>query len=190
VTLTRHNFPFIEELLGILEAKGVEYIRLQDLRPFGTKDVYDNMRLTIEQERQLYETVCTAKQKYPSININTSELFVFSKENVNGKIMQCPAGDNFGYIDFYGDIYPCTSLPSFRMGNLLGNASLSKLWQSSDAIVDLRRIKDMPLERIDECGKCTNRSYCDGGCRGDALFYCNDLFGLPSRCPKRLGIVS
>lgn len=40
---------------------------------------------------------------------------------------------------------------------------------------------DLP-ESVD----CLWIEYCDGGCRGDALFYNNNLYGLASRCPKNM----
>jgi radical SAM protein with 4Fe4S-binding SPASM domain len=118
--------------------------------------------------------------------INTTELMIFHKPHVNGLIMQCPAGDNFAYIDFYGDLYPCTSLPSFKLGNLLTDSSVKELWQNSKPIKLLRNIKKTPLDNIPICHSCTNKSSCDGGCRGDALFYTDDLFGIPPRCPMEL----
>jgi radical SAM protein with 4Fe4S-binding SPASM domain len=189
ITLTRHNFPVLEELFALLEDLGVISVAIQDLRPFGTKAQYDATRLTAEQERILpgkYEAISAA---HPSISINSTELFLFSNKAASGKIMQCPAGDHFAYIDFYGNVYPCTSLPSFKMGRLLEGASLTELWRKSDKIRELRSIRQMPLDAIPGCRVCSNRSHCEGGCRGDALFYDDDLFGLPSRCPKRLGNV-
>jgi radical SAM protein with 4Fe4S-binding SPASM domain len=189
ITLTRHNFPVLEELFALLEDLGVISVAIQDLRPFGTKAQYDATRLTAEQERILpgkYEAIAAA---HSSISINSTELFLFSNKAASGKIMQCPAGDHFAYIDFYGNVYPCTSLPSFKMGRLLEGASLTELWRKSETIRELRRIKQLPLAAIPGCRDCSNRSRCEGGCRGDALFYDGDLFGLPSRCPKRLGNV-
>lgn len=189
VTVTRHNYPILEELIAFISDLGILSITLQDLRPFGTRNDYDRLRLTVEQERTLPTFFDKLSKMRPDILINPTELFIFSQPGASGRLMHCPAGDNFAYIDFYGDVYPCTSLPSFWLGNILGDVSLSVLWQESDAILRLRRMKTLPVTVIQECTECSNRVNCEGGCRGDALFYRGDLMGLPSRCPKALGIL-
>jgi radical SAM protein with 4Fe4S-binding SPASM domain len=187
VTVTKNNFSDLERIVKFVSTVGVSSVTLQDLRPFGTKETYDNLRLTANQEKDLENTLNRITKAFPKIFFNTSELMIFHKSNTNGYIMQCPAGDNFAYVDFYGDLYPCTSLQTFKLGNLSEEQSVSELWQNSESIKQLRMIKKIPIDRIHACNSCTNQSFCDGGCRGDALFYSDDLFGAPSRCPKQLG---
>jgi radical SAM protein with 4Fe4S-binding SPASM domain len=187
VTVTKHNFSELTQIAKLLSDLGVPSITLQDLRPFGTKETYDQLRLTAIQEKELENTLDKLTKSFPNIFFNSSELRIFHKSNANGLIMQCPAGDNFSYIDFYGDFFPCTSLKAFKMGNLLDDHSISELWQNSESTKLLRNIKKMSIDQIPACQSCVNKSFCDGGCRGDALFYNNDLLGTPSRCPKELG---
>jgi radical SAM protein with 4Fe4S-binding SPASM domain len=147
------------------------------------------MRLTSVQEKGLKEKFDYLREQYPHILINPTELFIFNKQDANGKIMQCPAGENFAYIDFFADLYPCTHLPSYRMGNLLEQRSLCELWQDSDAAFQLRSLKNKALTEVSGCSGCSNREKCEGGCRGDALFYEGNPLGRPSRCPNQLGIL-
>ena len=119
--------------------------------------------------------------------INTTELLVFHKTELNGNIMPCPAGDNLAYIDFNGDVYPCTSLPSFKLGSLL-ESNITELWQHSYNIKRLRTLKAMKTRDLRACCNCKEANSCDGGCRGDAEFYSGDVLGLPSRCPKLMQI--
>lgn len=190
VTLTKHNFPALREHVAFLVELGVRCVTLQDLRPFATRAMYDATRLTPQQEQQLPETIGSIMAAHRGLLVNPTELLLFSKQTANGKIMQCPGGDNFAYVDFFGDVFPCTSLTSFRLGNVFGESSLTELWRTSAAIRELRTIKTMPLEAIAACRSCPNKAHCEGGCRGDALFYTGKLFGMPSRCPKALGILS
>jgi len=187
VTVTKHNFYELERTVQLLSGLGVSAITLQDLRPFANKKQYDKLRLTATQEKELKYTLNRIIKSFPKIFFNTSELMIFDRSNVNGNLMQCPAGDNFAYIDFYGDLFPCTSLPTFKLGNILEENTISELWQNSEAIKLLRKIKESSLDNVPECKTCKNKKHCDGGCRGDALFYTNHLLKLPSRCPKRLG---
>jgi radical SAM protein with 4Fe4S-binding SPASM domain len=188
VTVTCHNFDHIERLFALLAALGVDSVTLQDLRPFGTREVYDRTRLTADQEKGLRPLFARLRKVYPLMNIETSELFIFSERKTNDLVMQCPAGDHFAYIDFHGDVYPCTSLPSFKLGNVLRGGSLVDLWQRSRSIRALRRLKGLRLSQLTACGECASEPCCEGGCRGDALFYRGDLLGRPSRCPKEMGL--
>ncbi len=154
---------------------GVDSINLQDLRPFGTREIYDRTRLTVGQEHRLQSLFERLRVAYPDMNLETSELFLCWKLKVNGRVMQCPAGDHFAYIDFHGDVYPCTSLPSFKLGNLLQGDSLIDLWQHSAPIKALRQLKSLKLTELAGCSACADEPCCDGGCRGDALFYRGDL---------------
>jgi radical SAM protein with 4Fe4S-binding SPASM domain len=187
VTVTKNNFSDLYRIVEFVSSLGISSVTLQDLRPFGTKETYDELRLTSNQEKDLEDTIDSIAKSFPNIFLNTSELMIFHKSKTNDLIMQCPAGDNFAYIDFYGDFYPCTSLQTFKLGNLLDDSSITELWQNSKSIKLLRTLKNTSLNRIKACNSCENNPFCDGGCRGDALFYNNDLFGAPSRCPKELG---
>ncbi|MFI5253092.1 MAG: radical SAM protein [Bacteroidota bacterium] len=188
VTVTRHNFYALDRLFALVASLGVDSVTLQDLRPFGTKEIYDLTRLTVTQEAGLAALVQNLRTAYPHINLETSELFLCSKPRTNDLVMQCPAGDHFAYIDFYGDVYPCTALPSFKLGNLIHGDSIVDLWQRSASIHALRELKSQSLSLLPACRACTTKPWCDGGCRGDALFYRGDLLDRPSRCPIEMGL--
>lgn len=188
ITLTKHNFHCLDQTVEILRNNDVKYVAIQDLKPFGTKEIYDATRLTPSQEAELPERISRLEEKYPDIGFMFTELFIFGEPAKNtpssGKLMDCPAGEHFGYIDYHGNFYPCNILRSFNMGNLLEH-SLTDMWQNSGAIKNLRRIKNLPLNVIEKCSTCPRQRICHGGCRGDALFYDGHLMGIPSRCPER-----
>ncbi|HBA59225.1 MAG TPA: hypothetical protein DCZ92_00085 [Elusimicrobia bacterium] len=188
ITVTRHNFTLLEDTVKLLRDNGVFYITLQDLKPFGNKEVYDNTRLTAAQEAELPAKLNYLEKKYSDIGFMFTELAIFgdpSKERpCSGKLMDCPAGDHFGYIDYLGNFFPCNMLRSFNMGNVI-ETGIPALWQNSDAIRELRRVKALPLSTVEKCASCSRKGSCHGGCRGDALFYDGKLDGVPSRCPER-----
>lgn len=188
ITVTRHNFDHIERLVAQMEDLGVDSVTLQDLQAFGTREIYDMTRLTVEQEHQLEALFQRLRAAHPAMHFETMELFYCSQYKTNNRIMQCPAGENFAYIDFHGNVYPCTALPTFKLGNLLQGDSLIDLWRHSESIQSLRQLKRLPLTALPGCAACAGEPRCDGGCRGDALFYRGDLYGRPSRCPKELGL--
>ena len=174
---------YLYDLFKLIDELGIKAVTIQDLRSFGTKLDYDNTRLTLEQENSLPDLLNKIKSDYSHMFINTTELLLYNKINEQGTVMPCPAGDNFAYIDYNGDLYPCTSLPNFKLGNLL-ESNITELWQNSYNIKRLRTIKKMKTSDLPECRNCERSKSCDGGCRGDAEFYSGDVFGLPSRCPK------
>lgn len=189
VTLTRHNFDCLEEHVAWIVRLGVNFVTLQDLRPFGTKELYDKTRLTVVQESRLEEAFVRLRSRYANLVIEPSELFICRKQVATGKVMPCPAGDNFAYIDFNGDVFPCTSAPSFKLGNVLKGESLSTVWRKSGAILAFRRLKQMNITDLPGCADCSNTAHCEGGCRGDALFYHGNLYARPSRCPRDMGVL-
>lgn len=193
ITLTRFNFPYLKELIALVHEKlGIMHVTLQDLKHFGTKADYENLRLTIDQEKALYDQVSHLRQKYPKLFFNVTELFIFPREEYkkvkNDKIMQCPAGNNMAYIDFYGDMYPCTNLPMMKLGNVVFGKGITELWRNSKIMRRLRLLKEESLCHISGCDGCSFHDYCDGGCRGDAILSGNGLYGRASRCPKSLGV--
>jgi radical SAM protein with 4Fe4S-binding SPASM domain len=192
VTLTRFNFPYLDNVIQLIhEELGVMHVTLQDLKHFGTKNDYENLRLTMAQEKTLYDSVSQIRQKYSKLFFNVTELFMFPcddyKKQKNGKIMECPAGHNMVYIDFYGDMYPCTSLSTMKLGNVIKDGGITELWRNSAAIQRLRLLKDKSVSCISGCKECSLSKYCDGGCRGDAIYSGNGLYGRASRCPKLMG---
>jgi radical SAM protein with 4Fe4S-binding SPASM domain len=189
VVVTTYNFNSLREHVSFVRNLGADAIILQDLRPFGTREIYNRTRLTATQENGLRQLFDQLRSDNPGFRIDPSELFICSKKHSGDTVMPCPAGDNFVYIDFLGDVYPCTSLPSFKMGNVFAGESLTWLWRYSEAIHALRKIKEMRVEELPGCASCDNLSHCEGGCRGDALFHRGDLFGRPSRCPQEIGLL-
>jgi radical SAM protein with 4Fe4S-binding SPASM domain len=195
VTVTRHNFDYLEEHISYLDKLGVEVVILQDLRPFGSTEDYDNTRLTVEQEIELPKCLSRIEKNYKNIRFDTTELLAFSNKCLNkttkNTIMQCDAGENSAYVDFHGNFFPCSFLETLKLGNLLDEAAtLTDLWRNSENIIKLRKIKNMSIQSLKDCHGCSQIENCDGGCRGDALFITGDFYGQASRCPRRMGIIS
>ncbi|MGD9152209.1 MAG: radical SAM protein [Gammaproteobacteria bacterium] len=193
ITLSKYNFDSLEAHIKFLcDDMGINSIVIQDLRPFGSKIDYDKARLTMTQENKLYDKVMKITNRYSNVDFNLTELFLFPhskyKTKKSGKIMQCPAGYNFAYIDFYGDMYPCTQLPTMKLGNVLQDGTITELWRSSKNMQKLRTLKTESICKIDGCADCSLNEFCDGGCRGEAVFSGRGLYGSASRCPKVMGI--
>jgi len=187
-TLTKYNYPYIEDTLKFINNLGIKSTVIQDLRYFGNNKIYDNVRLNYEQEKDLIDTINKWKNAVPDLNIVDTELSIYchyKKDKQNGyrKIMECRAGDQSGYIDFKGNFHACTSLTDFPAGNLLEN-NLKDIWQHSDNLKYIRNLKSKKMNELQSCAQCDYISVCDGGCRGDAFKYTGDILGTPSRCHR------
>jgi radical SAM protein with 4Fe4S-binding SPASM domain len=191
VTVTKHNFDYIERHVAYLDSLGVKVIVLQDLKPFGTPEIYNDTRLTVEQEKRISGLMNDLKKNYSHIRFDSTELMYFCnrKPNEKGTIMTCDAGENGGYIDFHGNFMPCSFLSNLTYGNVL-EKNLKDLWQISEAAQKLKELRKIKVGELEYCKGCSEINDCDGGCRADALLENGDFFGLASRCPKKMGILN
>lgn len=85
-------------------------------------------------------------------------------------------------IDCEGNVYPCNSM-YYKIGNIFDN-SISDIWNNSN---ELRYIKSIKKENLDECKKCSLKSYCER-CPGLALLEDNALTGCSSSA-KQMALV-
>lgn len=74
-----------------------------------------------------------------------------------------------------GYVTPCPSLVSkeFIGGHILRD-SLKKLWNNARV---LRLFRNKELEEFDKCGSCGFRYLCRGGCRANAYYMTNSIYG-------------
>lgn len=190
ITVTKYNFDYIKEHVDYLNSLGVKVIVLQDLKPFGSKENYNDTRLTVDQEKQIPMLMKYLVEKYPNIRFDPTELTYFCncRPNKNETIMSCDAGENGGYIDFYGNFMPCSFLSNLTYGNVL-EENLIDLWCNSKSANKLRELRKIRVDTLSCCKKCPKIKSCDGGCRADALLETGDFFGASSRCPRNIGIL-
>ncbi|MFH1653629.1 MAG: radical SAM protein [Pseudomonadota bacterium] len=189
-TVTNINFDYLPELFLLLRSIGVTNIGLQDLKP-SNPDVYEKFKLTREQELKINDMYAYLKSTYPEICFNDNELRIFSglvdKNGCEDKtIMRCLAGTVTGYINSEGDMFPCTSLKSLKMGNAVED-EITQMWQHSEAMKKLKKMKNQTTDVLSGCDQsCPIKKTCDGGCRGEAFYLNGDWSSLHPRCLKIL----
>ncbi|MDW7728027.1 MAG: PqqD family peptide modification chaperone, partial [Candidatus Methanoperedens sp.] len=92
-------------------------------------------------------------------------------------ICNCGLGIKELSISSDGTVYPCRGLnvPDLSLGNIR-DSGLIDLYQKS-----LERFSSISVDRIPECGACSIRYFCGGGCR--IYGYINgDLYGKDPNC--------
>lgn len=74
----------------------------------------------------------------------------------------CEAGRFSAFISETGEMYPCSFMcGAGAKGNCIQNSGLEKIWQTSEAFVNIRtKIKDGSVE----CQDCEEFEFCHGGC--------------------------
>lgn len=188
ITLTQYNYYSLVETISYLKRMGIKHINIADLKPFGEKKDYEKYKLNNSQTENLKEYLLKLVNDNRDILINLEEnlMFEMMKKNDSMKIMQCPAGETVGYIDFEGILYPCTQLSMLGLGKIENENSILDLWKSSKNIKKLRNLKNQSINLIEYCDSCDRTKFCDGGCRGEAFIYSKDWYSSSSNCPKNI----
>jgi radical SAM protein with 4Fe4S-binding SPASM domain len=197
-TLTRYNYKDLDRYLFFLEELGVSCVAIQNLRPSDDLKVYNDLKLTYAQERELSATLPKLIKRHMMLEINTTEVDTFAHLEFDPNALEpgelilvtnclmngCSAGTNGAYVDSQGIVYPCTSLRMLPLGNLL-ESDLVTLWMTSENMRFVRSLKSQTTDAIKGCEPCQFKLKCNGGCRGEAFTLFGDWFALHDRCPLK-----
>ena len=93
--------------------------------------------------------------------------------------LNCGSGSSkiYVYPDF--NVYPCTCLTDFCVGNLAAKT----LPEILEGAVN-RRFSEYVLKNESECQTCEYKTFCNGGCVGMSYHYFGELGMGDKRCPK------
>ena len=99
----------------------------------------------------------------------------------------CSAGDRVANIDPQGNVYPCqfARSPEFLVGNVR-EKQFSELWADAANPV-LARFRERPVPLSGQCGSCSHRELCGGGCRVRAYAASGDFYADDPFCYVRDG---
>ena len=197
-TLTRYNFDDLDRYIYFVKDLGVKTIILQNLIPSNDLNIYHSLKLTNDQENQLSALLPRLLTKHRDMFIQTTEVDFFSHlkygtdsfeegeyiPNPDNKLMSnsCSACHSGAFIDYLGNLYPCTSLRMLPMGSLL-DSDLISLWMFSDNGRFVRELKRKTTYELLGCENCEFINRCSGGCRGEAYAMSGDWYALHDRCP-------
>lgn len=186
VTLTRENFPELEELIDLSNRIGASRFCLYWLVPAGRgSDAYDQLQLGGEEvEAALTLLYRKAQETDPSVmefltvdapqdcihllssmECDRSADLPDARELLASLNGGCSAGTRVANIDAKGNVWPCQFARSqeFLVGNVRDRA-FSALWADGDnPTLALFRNKEMQFSG--RCGTCQHREICGGGCR-------------------------
>lgn len=186
VTLTRENFPELEDLIDLSIRNGASRFCLYWLVPAGRgSDAYDRLQLgKREVEDALTLLYRKAQETDPSVmeflTVDAPQDCIHllasmerdhspdledAKELLSSLNGGCSAGTRVANIDAQGNVWPCQFARSreFLVGNVR-NKPFSTLWvEKENPSLTLFRNKEMQFSG--RCGSCQHHRICGGGCR-------------------------
>ena len=156
-TVTRKNFPEIDDLYALAVGYGAE-LRLTRLRPTGRgRDVWDDLRPTHAQNRELYEWLLDHRDVLTGDSFFHLSAYGVPVEGLN----MCGAGRIVCCVDPVGEVYACPFMlaPEFSGGNVRGEGGFSRIWRDAPLFAHLR-----DWQVGGSCQSCNAYSLCHGGC--------------------------
>lgn len=156
-TVTRQNFCEIDDLYGLAKHYGAE-LRLTRLRPTGRgRDVWENMRPTHAQNRDLYHWLLRHRDVLTGDSFFHLSAYGQSIEGLN----MCGAGRIVCCVDPVGDVYACPFMlaPEFSAGNVRQDGGFTTLWRTAPLFAHFR-----DWQVGGSCRSCNAYDLCHGGC--------------------------
>ncbi len=170
----RHGeLPLILELLDFCAAEKVNCFKLPNQKIGVNSDLQRSFLPDCNDLEQLTRLVrSSGVPQIPNLQLEVHDLFLWellqplsggSRSEYGG----CQAANSLGYIDKYGQLFPCASWPQ-PLGDIT-QENLLDLWQSQLRMQIRQQITEIPVG----CEGCRDYEICFGGCRGLSSF-CRD----------------
>ncbi len=188
--LTRFNYDALDDLFALLDDIGIKYFILQPLRPSGrAREIFEYLRPTKDQLRELPIKLSRLKERYPQINVDDYEISSWGEmlqltdipNRQPRNLLSCGVGVRFCVIDSKGEIAPCNALLDIPCGNLL-HQNLPNIWHNSVILQELRILASKSVCAINVCSDCCLNAVCTTGCRADAFHKTDSWIGLHPFC--------
>jgi radical SAM protein with 4Fe4S-binding SPASM domain len=170
VTMTKQNYPDLDQIIALAKSLGVKSMHLFFLVPTGRgRNLLD---LSPETYEQLLQTALKKNTADFEIKPTCAPQFMRIAKQMGADVARwskgCIAGVSYCRILPDGQVTPCPYLP-VRVGNMM-TTPLNDIWANSEVLNALRA----PSRLKGKCGKCSYNTVC-GGCRARA-------YGLTSYC--------
>ena len=156
-TVTRHNYPQIDELYALSQRYGAE-LRLTRLRPTGRGGaVWQDLRPTHEQNRGLYEWLLNHRDVLTGDSFFHLSAYGQPMDGLN----LCGAGRIVCCVNPVGEVYACPFMlaPEFSGGNVRQPGGFAGIWRHSPLFAHLRE-----WQVGGSCQSCNAYDQCHGGC--------------------------
>jgi mycofactocin radical SAM maturase len=176
VVMTRANVGQLDAFKAIADAHHAQ-LRITRLRPSGRgADVWDELRLTAEQQRYLYDWLLVHGEQ---VLTGDSFFHLAGYGQPLPGLNLCGAGRVVCLIDPIGDVYACPFAihESFLAGNVRQPGGFTEVWRASDLFLRLRAPQTGGI-----CSSCQHFDSCRGGCMAAKFFTGLPLDGPDPEC--------
>lgn len=184
--VSRKNKDEIFKLVSKLKMlKNMQFWRISYEMPFGSAEGISNI-----MEADEWNTFVDSLLEVVKFRLRIQKIFPFDLYNKNREYLErlavsrkrslnCGSGTSkiYVYPDF--NVYPCTCLTDFCVGNL-ASEKLMEILEGTEN----RRFSEYELKEESECQKCEYKTFCNGGCVGMSYHYFGKLGMGDKRCPK------
>ncbi len=183
--ISKKNINDIYRLIPLLQdLSNMRFWKISYEMPFGSADI--NNIITADEWNDFVQAII----KRVNFRLRIHKLFPFDLYDKNKNILDkddinrvrninCGSGRTKIYIYPDFNVYPCTCLTDFCLGNLMEN-TLDDIINSENNIP----FSDYRICEESVCKDCEYKKYCNGGCIGMSYHFFGKLGMGDIRCPK------
>ncbi len=184
--VSKKNRDEIWELLAKLEGlKNMKYWKISYEMPFGNAAGIEDIMSADNWNYFVDHLLARAKLRLKVQKIFPFDLYEKRKSDLERaaerrkRKINCGSGTSkiYVYPDF--NVYPCTCLTDFCVGNLR-EKSLKEIVTGKA----IRIFSEYKLDAESDCQKCPYKKFCNGGCIGMSYHYWGKLGMGDLRCPR------
>jgi radical SAM protein with 4Fe4S-binding SPASM domain len=187
--VSKKNIDMMLELEDTLQKlKNMKCWRLSYEMPFGSKN-FNDMISASEWNKFVDYMIDNVQLKMKVQKIFPFDLYNRKKNELSemvsksGRCFNCGSGKDKIYIFPDYNVYSCTCLTDFCLGNLK-QESLMDIFNGNK----IKRFSQYKINPGVLCNSCEYKEFCNGGCIGMSYHYYGQLGMGDIRCPK-LGIM-
>ncbi|MHA1447294.1 MAG: radical SAM/SPASM domain-containing protein [Candidatus Heimdallarchaeaceae archaeon] len=182
--VSQSNYEHLEELVKYCLSKDIHDIAILGLKPVGRADkLYDKMKLSNEQNKNLFLVLKKLKRKYKvTFQADCSMVPMLAYHKPSFKLINffgvegCTGGNTFIEIKEDGAVRSCS------FSNFFGDnaENLKDIWTDSDYFTKFRNVIDTPRK---PCNGCKYLIICRGGCHVISEHITVDFNNPDPECP-------
>ena len=193
-TVTGHNFRDLENIVKLAKSLGAPCIEFNTLLRGDQAACYEDLFLSPAEKIEALEKMLELNNTYgPYVRgsfVRVAKKAAKLREMPDGELSKlkaktlqnCNAGFGMAVVSANGKVAPCYAMLDYTVGDLFKD-SLKKIWQSSAALWEFRKMHDVSLDDIEPCRNCVYKGMCNAGCRAGA-YYASGKTRLDARDPE------
>ncbi len=189
-TIMQQNLVDLPNILSLARNTGISFIRFLPLRKKGNaRSNWDQIHAGVtpqDYEHFFSYILREAIQQYPDMDIRCGLTgYILDSRKLMNDGCWCPIGKNM-VVDTMGNIYPCSLFmeDAFKLGNVKA-VSIADI-QANPILDELVTARSTRKNKIERCGRCMWRNFCQASCMGVALEQHGTIWETDEFCDFRI----